>query len=317
MKLRFLQISDIHFQYKNYNTAKLRDKLVEKLEMLHKEMEFNSVLVTGDIAHQGGDCAEDTKTFLEDILSATNTTKSNTHIIPGNHDIQRDEIRSLILDGIFSKENPSNHLDSVEKTTYDSLLSGQTNFFNFYEDFKGENYPDEYIHIVHEAETYNIIHLNTCITTYKDKQEGHLLIGKSKLYDVLNQHKTSLIDSSKINIAIGHHTLECIEPSERQVIMNNFDDFNIDIYVAGHVHKPKYFFTANSSDFPFVELTSGALFMDEYASPGFVVLDIDTESNVAESSYYIWNSEHDYWTINNQLGRRVIDGKLQFDLERF
>lgn len=316
MKLRFLQISDIHFQYKSYSTDKLRDKLIEIIKELNTQLDFNAILITGDIAHQGDKCTQQTKDFLKDILSSSNLDTKDVHIIPGNHDVKRNEIRQLVLDGIFKKENPSDHLDTIEPGTYDLLMNGQSDFLDFCGEFKGSDYSKDQIHMVYEGNFYNIIKINTCLTSYKDQQEGSLLVGKSKLYEVLNKYKTSLLDSSKINIAIGHHTLDCIDKLERQIIFNNFDDFDIDIYLAGHVHQPNYFFTTNSSEIAFKELTSGSLFKDDYATPGFVVLDFDLDNLSAEAVYYTWNAEHDYWTFNNQLGRRAPNGKLKFELER-
>src|SRR5699024_11625282 len=97
-----------------------------------------------------------------------------------------------------------------------------------------------------------------------------------------------------MNIAIGQHNLECIEHGERKIIQANFDDADIDLYISGHVHAPSLNITVNTSDYPFIELTSGAAFSEEYAVPGFVDVDINLVNGDAPEGYHVSMTSHDY-----------------------
>lgn len=315
LKLRFLQLSDIHFHQQNYNTVKMRDELITYLKELKSEASFDFLLVTGDIANKGDKYGEEVYTFLNNVLDAIEVSKKDVHIIPGNHDISRNKMRSLVIDGILGSSNPSETIDAVDQESYETLLSAQSNFFDFYREFLGIEYPKEDLHFIKHSEYYNVFSINTCLISHIKGEEGSLLIGKKRFYEAIK--KISQFDSEKkLNIAIGHHTLNCIDVKERRSIKANFDDAGIDIYLSGHVHDPAYNVTINSSDNPFIELTSGAVVSDEYAIPGFVVVDVNLDNGQSEACYHVWNNSNDYWAINNQVDRRTKHGKLEFKLER-
>lgn len=315
VNLRLLQLSDIHFHHQNYDTMRMRDELVTYLGDLKKENEFNVLLITGDIADKGKEYDREIKKFLYDVMDKINITKNNVHLIPGNHDIVRQTTRSLMIDGIFGASDPSGVLDDCDEDAYQSLLKGQSKFFDFYEEFMEEPYPKEELHYIKSNDLYNVFSLNTCIVSHRSGEEGSLLIGRKKFYKAITQFK-ALDNNNKVNIAIGHHTLKCISSNERESIMSNFHDAQVDLYLCGHVHTPEYNLTANISESLFIELTSGAVVSDEYAVPGFVVVDIDMDTGDTKATYHIWNTVHDYWSVNNQGGRRLRTGSLNFGLER-
>ncbi|PGZ33583.1 metallophosphoesterase [Bacillus anthracis] len=315
MNIRFLQLSDVHFHHQDYNTIKMRDELITYLGELKKEASFNCLLVTGDIANKGDIYNDDVKEFLNSVIDQVELSKTDVHIIPGNHDVSRNKMRSFLIDGILGSSNPMNEIDNVDPESFETLLGAQSNFFTFYKEFLDIDYPKEELHFLRSSEYYNILSMNTCLISHKKGEEGSLLIGRKRFYGAISKLK-KLETEKKINIAIGHHTLDCIDTKERSSIRANFDDAKIDIYISGHVHDPAYNVTINSGDSPFVELTSGAVVSDEYAIPGFVVLDVNLDTGDAQAFYHIWNKNDDYWTVNNQVGRRTRQGKLDFSVER-
>lgn len=315
LNLRFLQLTDIHFHNDNYNTLKMRTELIKYVVELRKDGEIDFLLITGDIANKGGPYNYEVKKFLNDIVSAINITKKDVHLIPGNHDLKRDEIRTLVIDSILRDPSPSDKLDKLQDETYQTLINAQSDFFTFYKEFLGIDYPSEKLHFIKSSDKYNILSINTCLISDKSGEEGNLLIGKRRFYESI-QELSAKKDEKKLNIAIGHHTLGCIEYGERKTIQANFDDGDIDLYISGHVHDPSHNITINTSDNPFIELTSGAIFSDEYAVPGFVIVDINLDNGDATACYHIWNTSDDYWSVNNQVSRRTKHGKLEFKLER-
>jgi predicted phosphodiesterase len=316
MKLRFLQISDLHYQFNNYSTLVMRDKLIDFLGELKGELGFDFLLLTGDISHRGDNYNQDIKEYLNEITSQMELSKENVHIVPGNHDIQRDDTRSLIIDGIYKSANPSEKVDTLEEKTLVNLLEGQNAFFEFYKDFKGIDYPKDKLHFSYFGKNYNLLLINTCLVSHRQGEEGTLLTARMKLYEAIKQIKKGQNQNQVLNLAIGHHTLECIDPLERESIRANFDDCSIDMYLSGHVHDPKYNVTANQGDKSFLELVSGAIVQDEYAVPGFIDVEVDLNSGQIEVTYYVWNSKFQYWSNNNQVGKRAKDGKLNYKIER-
>ncbi|MCU5596813.1 MULTISPECIES: metallophosphoesterase family protein [Bacillus cereus group] len=313
MKVHFIQLSDIHFQYKNYNIVRMRDLLTEYLGELNQKSKFDFVVVTGDITHQAQKYNNEIIEFLDEVLRNTNLTKENMYIIPGNHDVNRlESVRGLLIDGVLGKEDPSNELDD---SVYPLLLKGQDDFFEFYNSYLGEEYPKEALHFIKKNEKYNVFHINTCLISGKDGEEGNLLIDMNRFYKAIKELRRTK-DEKLVNIAIGHHTLECILKKDREAMRTNFIDSHIDLYLSGHVHDPSYNFSLNHSDTPFLELVSGAAMADEYATPGFVEIDVDLESGKTNVVYHTWSEKGEYWTVNTQVGRKAKEGVLEHTIER-
>ncbi|MGG0460274.1 metallophosphoesterase family protein [Priestia aryabhattai] len=316
MKLRFLQISDLHFQFQNYDTIVMRDKLIDFLNEIKRKSQFNFLLLTGDIAHQGDVYSQDVKDYLNEIINTMGLNKSNVHLIPGNHDISRDMTRTMVIESIMNSPNPSERLDQLDKKATQILLEGQRKFFNFYEDFMGVKYPENDFHFLYQSEKYNVLSMNTCLLSDKQGEEGTLLTAQMKFYSTIRKMNKEKNKGKVLNVAIGHHTLGCITPSERESIKAHFDDYSIDLYLAGHVHDSSFNVTANVNEDPFLELVSGAIIKDNFATPEFIEVEVDLDNGNTEATYYIWNSDHKYWTKNNQGGRRLKEGKLVHKINR-
>jgi Calcineurin-like phosphoesterase len=315
LNLRFLQLTDIHFHQDNYDTLRMRDALIKYIAELKEIDRFDFLLITGDVANKGGVYNQEVIKFLDDIVETMEISKTDVHLIPGNHDIKRNEIRTLVIDSILNHHSPSDKLDALEDETYQNLINAQSNFFSFYKEFLGEEYPKDDLHFVKSSDNYNVLSLNTCLLSDKSGEEGKLLIGRKRFLKSVRKLQ-SLKEEKKINIAIGHHTIGCISPNEILTMHSNFDDNDIDLYISGHVHDPAHNITVNSSNIPFVEITSGAVFSDSFAVPGFVVVDINLDNGNAAAEYHIWNTTHDFWSVNNQVSKRTRQGKLEFTLDR-
>ncbi|MBY0597014.1 metallophosphoesterase family protein [Bacillus bingmayongensis] len=313
MKVHFIQLSDIHFQYQNYNIMRMRDSLSDYLGQLNQENGIDFLVVTGDITHQGREYTSDVRGFLDDVLKSTNLTKKSMYIIPGNHDINRSkQVRGYIIDSMQGKKGVSNELNGE---VYSTLLQGQEEFFNFYSSYLQEEYPKEELHFIKKSDKYNVFHINTCLVSGKNGEEGHLLVDINKFYKAIRELRHTK-EEKVLNIAIGHHTLECLCEEDREAMRNNFADHNIDLYLSGHVHDPSYNVSLNHGDAPFLELVSGAVMSDEYATPGFVEVEVNLEDGKSNAKYHIWNNSGEYWAVDNQVGRRVRKGTLNHTIER-
>ncbi|WLG16650.1 metallophosphoesterase [Bacillus cereus] len=313
MKVHFIQLSDVHFHYENYNINRMRDSLSEYLGQINRENNIDFLVVTGDIAHQAKTYTTDVKGFLDDILKNTNLNKKDMFIIPGNHDVNRSKpLRNILVESMLSKKDAS---DQLIGDIYDQLLDGQKEFFDFYNGYLQEEYPKENLHFIKKFDKYNVFHINTCLVSGKDGEEGHLLVDINKFYKIIRELRHTK-EEKVLNIAIGHHTLDCLCKEDRKAMRNNFVDYNIDLYLSGHVHTPSYNVSLNHGDEPFLELVSGAVMGDDYATPGFVEIEVSLEDGKSNVKYHIWNEAEEYWTINNQVGRKTKSGILNHTIER-
>lgn len=137
--LRWLHLSDIHFQGdEHYETQKMRDRLIEKLKEIVKEKKIDIIFVTGDLAYQGSGYDKKMQTFIEEILKVASLDKKNLIIIPGNHDIKRNQTRQLVINGTRSENFV------FEKSTLDSLKKDFTQYNIFHKKIKGDDGYFEY-----------------------------------------------------------------------------------------------------------------------------------------------------------------------------
>lgn len=314
MEINFVQISDLHLHFNNYESEKMRKELLKYLSEMSKTTQFDFLVITGDITHKGSRFKQSIKDYLDEVLASINLTRKNVYIVPGNHDLNRDETRGLVIEGIKSNGASSDELDKSlgSTSTNKVLLKSFSNFFKFYKDFIGEDYPKKEIHFIKGSDKYNIVHINTCLVAYKSNEEGSLLVGKQKLLKCLDELDNT---SNKINIAIGHHTLGCMFPVDKNAIQTNFEDYCIDMYLSGHVHQPGYHIEANGNT-SILNVVSGAGLLDSYANGGFVTANITLDTGTINVRYHSWNRDSHYWTINNNVGRKASTGILSFPLDR-
>lgn len=309
-KLKWIHLSDIHYQINNYNTKWLRDKLIDVLKENNEGV--NILVITGDLQYQFKSKFKDIEEYLQEIIDALNVDLSNVFIVIGNHDFCRSDERKELLKSIkSSKAKIKDRVAKLDKAEIKQLIDGQSTFWKFHNKFlnKKDNYGE--VHFINEMSDYNIINLNTCLISGTSKEEGTLSINMNKLIDVLRSVK----NSDKINIAIGHHSLECFVKREQEEIVHAFEDYNIDIYLCGHIHKSKYkIYQEGQRRIP--SIVCGSNMFDDYAEPSFVIGEIDLKTYEGKCTYYKW-SNNNQWIIDNEFSRKIKDNYISFEIDRF
>ncbi|WP_195604215.1 metallophosphoesterase family protein [Clostridium tyrobutyricum] len=309
-KIRWIHLSDIHFSINNYKTQWLRDKLIESLEK--EKGKIDILIITGDLLYQFSSTFDEIEKFLNSIIRAINISLDNVFIVPGNHDFGRTDTRKLILEGIKSNvECISKKVADLSSEVISILLDEQKEFWDFHKNFLKRNDDYKKVHFVNKRDKFNIINLNTCLISGLDNEEGSLSINMNQLIKTLRDKK----DDNKVNIAIGHHSLECFTEKEQSQIVNIFEDYKIDLYFCGHIHKSKYkIYTDGKRYIPSIVCGSGML--DSYAEPSFVIGEINLDTAQGNIEYYKW-SKNNNWLVNNEVTRHICDnGVLKFSLDR-
>lgn len=307
--IRWLHLSDIHYNLDNYESEWLRDNLIETLKSQNGKFDF--LVITGDLLYQFNSSFDEVKTFLMSIINTISIPLENVFMILGNHDFERNKKREIFIRGIKSdKEKIKDMVADLDDDMINILINGQKEFWEFYEDLLGrkDNYSD--VHFVNLRNKFNIINLNTCLISGTEDEEGTLSINMKKLVKVLK----SIEDNNKPNIAIGHHSLECFVPEEQDEIVNLFEDFKIDIYLCGHIHQNKYrIYTQGNRYIP--SIVCGSNMLDSYATASFVIGEVNLDTYECNVTYHKW-SKNKMWVIDNEVDRKVSDNTLTFTLDR-
>lgn len=309
-KLKWIQLSDIHFQYDNCDSEWLRDRLPVYLK--EKKVKCDFIVVTGDLLYKGQGDYNKVEEYLNKIASAVDVDKENIFIVPGNHDLVRDEERSLLLDGVIKSDSIENKVNHLSDNIIKKLVSAQDEFWKFHNTYLDRDDKYEDVHFVSERDEFNIINLNTCLICGKKDEEGNLSINVNKLRQVISGIK----NSNKPNIAIGHHGLECFNKEEQKNIIYLFDDYYIDLYLCGHMHKSNINLYGDGTR-NIRSIVCGANMKDDFADASIVLGSIDLVLSTCSIEYHKWSDRSKKWVKDNEVHRRTNDrGKVNFTLDR-
>lgn len=303
--MSWLHLSDIHFNIQNYDSVILREKLIEYIENIDKKIDF--VVISGDIAYQGGKYNKATCDFIIKVLETCDLTEKEIIIVPGNHDLTRSATRESIVKDIQSRSEYSD-FDSSHR---DELLKGQKLFFAFYKKIMKTSGKTEFEineHFIYNINGVSVVCINTAISCGIADEEGKLKIDLNKLHQALHS-----LDKNNINIAVGHHALDCFSTHDREAIFHEFEDHNVLLYLCGHYHTSSSHINADG-DKQIETLISGATFKDDYAKPSFIIGTLDFISGKGKAEFFLWDNTNQQWVINTTVGRNAKNGVKQLSL---
>ncbi len=313
MKYRWIHLSDIHFAYRDYQSNRLREKLFKIVREISRQDKINFLFITGDITDKDAEYGEEFFNFIGKLLDILGLDKRRFFIVPGNHDVSRKSNRRIeLLRSIKEAGDAGLELiENLEEDAIDDLLTAQGQFFDMYKCIKGEEYPTKEIHYMREVDGVKVIHLNTSWLCGTDDGEGKLFLGTDKLHSCL---RNASLTNDELNIAIGHHGLECFHEIEQNQLKSLFRDYNIDLYLSGHAHGSLINYDRHL-DMHFCVCRQAK--SDSYDSGGFAVGNIDTESGNNYIEFHVWNRDKGYWTWDTEVGYQAPYGTYHFNTAKF
>lgn len=304
--MRWLHISDIHFNMKGYDSKKVQGQLLVKLHELNMQMDF--ILITGDCLFRFGEGAMDTTAvinYIKEIANACRCSYKKVYICPGNHDVDRENgTRNNLINEIRD-----NKIDF--SSNYQTLCGyGHDRFQIIHKGVTSYNY-EAYKVFSPKNELFRIISIDTCLLSKDKIDHQKLRIFNEKIYEIEKKIK----NDKRINILIMHHGIECLELAEARKFEHWVEDKNIDIVFCGHTHRAAVN-SYDDSERDVKQFTAGAIVVDDYAIPSFYVCNWIDSSMQIEMSLYTYAVRIESWEIDNQLLRKFKDGKYIYELKR-
>lgn len=314
MRIKWLHLSDIHFNYKNYESHSLREDFLKRIQSLDQSEPFTHLFITGDILYGNAKADEETIGFVKNLMSLMKLTKESVFIIPGNHDHDRSITQAVLqklLDGKKKKEYTS-AIDSMTNEVITSLLGSQVNFNDAYSKiFEEKDCLCDKPHFITKHADISIINMNTSwLDTSSSSKADYLRIGTRLLQKELSEKESQL--SQSINIAIGHHTLGDMLPEERSRVLDQFKRHNIGVYFCGHRHKPKIEY---HKSYDVLEFVAPGGYHDGYSNGGYIWGIIDTDNDFYKAEVYGWYDNK--WCIESKLDGTDEYGIYYFQTDRF
>ena len=314
MRIKWLHISDIHLNKTGTETRRMRMQLISYLKSA--KVLYDYLFVTGDLRYApNGVFDPETCTFLSDVMNAAHVRIENVFIIPGNHDIDRENFdRKNHLTSIWG--NFDSYYNSKEGIFQDedliTIASGQEDFNEIIESFYADipdriaKYKDNlHPHFNIVADKINVLHVNSTLL-YSVEHQNELAIGTYHLLDALMN-----IDKSKPTVLLSHYSFDFLNRNEQKEILRLLTDFNIQLWLAGHEHDEML---RRQRDF-FYEFQGGNLLYEPGDTNSCVLvgnLDLETGNGLMQGLE--WHTDLG-WRLSKNISHQTDRSRYHFKLQ--
>jgi 3',5'-cyclic AMP phosphodiesterase CpdA len=263
MSVAFIHLSDIHFGQERGGVVVVHDdakaRLIEDLAAMVErlpERKAAGVIITGDIAYGGkSDEYKIAADWLDKVAATAKCDITDIMVVPGNHDIDRDEISS-------SAEWQLSEIQTKGEAALDKFLANERDRAVLYARFMA------YIPF---AEAYNcsmdcqgglaskrgvelapgrslqFMGLNSALVCKVKDNEGELLLGA--------RQRVLPIQPGQELVVLCHHPLRWLQDSEDA---RRFVRSRARVFISGHEHKPAVRVDAIEADCDLMTLEAGA-----------------------------------------------------------
>lgn len=299
--MRWLHLSDLHFMFNGYDSAQLKNKLLDKIEELKLNLDF--IIITGDCLYQYKEKDNDIKRIADFIISIakkSNCSKKNIFLCQGNHDVSRNDI---------TRNQSIKKYRKNKKDFYDELSSQANEKFRIlYKAITGKDY-ESYKVFQGRNKPYRIISINTGLLSVDDRDKEKLRVCDTKL----NELGKDIKDDNKLNILIMHHGTEWLNREDERKFVHWMDDNSIDIVFSGHTHLSAAI-TYDDTYRSIMQFTAGGIIQDGYALPSFYICESDQTS--IDLNLFTYSKDTGSWEIGNQQLRKFKNGRFHYCIRR-
>lgn len=343
--MRIVHISDIHLSDKNFYdfNFEYRDALLRVLANIHSEKKIDIIAITGDLVDKGGHSLLEMPEFkgkfndpyeifelefINPIMKLLELESKNFLFIPGNHDIDENEVLMVderALESVEQKGEINSILDHTRDESVKKYNGRIKAFKDFEERFHKEDIKNSYKFTRNQSTyIYDYEGLKIGFALINDSWRCSSWLGKyrdKKLYFGSKQLKEALklLKDTTMNVILTHHPIDSYQEEEevREIITRK--DFHLHLYGDQHHHSLQQLTSASSGCFGI--MARAALNNPREAEskwqPGFHFIDIDFENNQVELiKYYKFFSTRAEFDTDNDIaagGRDESKHRLSFD----
>ena len=316
---KWLQVSDLHFTIKDsFDMSFARKALLKCLAT--ESIKPNYIFITGDIADKNDYSAS--KMYIEELLKTVgfidSKDKEKVFWSVGNHDIKRGfEHREQIITKIRETKNHSKEFESsMADDEKHAILThiGMSSYIKECENILDRKLNSDEILDAHhytEFDDFNLVVLNTCLTSCDDDDHYKLMIIEKRLYNLFDRIK----NKDKPIIVIGHHGKMFFHMFEQDKLAHLFEEVGVDLYLCGHSHRLGYDrFDYTGRDIPQITCGGGRI-EDGYSVFSFMVGEYNSLECTVTITPYSYRESREFKKDYN-LCRRLSSFNNTFTLDR-
>jgi tetratricopeptide (TPR) repeat protein/predicted phosphodiesterase len=323
--LTWLHLSDWHQKGSEFDrqvvfSALLKD--IRERTKINPDLEkINFVVFSGDVAFSGKpeEYQAAKEQFFQPILNELGLKPNQLFIVPGNHDLDRDEFRLLpreLTKPLASEKDVQKWL--TDDRGRSRLLEPFQAFASFVREYTGQEPPD-YVNVRRikiGKKEIALLGLNSAWICGRNKDKigdkGFVIVGEPQIHGILEG-----ISDADLKIVVLHHPFDWLTEFDCNRIETRIMQ-GCDFILRGHQHKPKVEITSGTSG-DCVIIPAGASYNRRisenplYAnSCNYVHLDFDTGNGIVFLRR--WSDPRNKWVedIDSCDG-----GKCEFKVSKF
>ncbi|MBC8493123.1 MAG: metallophosphoesterase [Chloroflexi bacterium] len=332
--ITWLHLSDLHLRgtETSVDRGTFNDMLSDIEERLEEEgLNLDAVFFTGDVAFSGQvEQYEQATERLDEILEACGLSgqRNRFFIVPGNHDVDRGEVNRTKGICRLHEDNAKDLLDPDKPygeineflgpdPDRELVFAKFQNFARFIDMFFSDeeikfDYNRYYFvrSIDKEGHTVVVIGLNSAWLSFRDNEQGQLLLGERQVCDAIEEAKRKWPDAC-LRIALVHHPLYWLAEKDIHKVQQHLPR-KCDLLLRGHLHCPS-FSVQSTPDSHLHVFAAGASLKANYHAYNFVQLDLDTGEGTA-----IVRLQHPEiggnWGADSFTYRNAKEGKIALSL---
>lgn len=288
--IRWLHISDLHFNDDDMSTIFMRDELPKYLK--EKDIKCDYIFCTGDIRTANASpniFQEESVQYLIELCTAVGITTDRLFIVAGNHDVDRnvagrdEAIRRICFqrNGYYDPK-----YGKIKEDDLNSIYEGQAEFRKFlsriYTDDRVSKYSNPLKpHFNIETDDFNILHVDSTLTYTKDQEAVDMVIGTKLLQNALKE-----LNPDKPTVLLSHYPFMALLQEEQKYVRELLHHNGVRLWLAGHEHdhmvqQVGYFHM----------LQAGELRMEERANATVLLGEFDDNTNEGNVTAHSWFPE--------------------------
>ena len=325
-QLNILHLSDLHFRSaEDHDVQIVLSALNASVEQfLNDDNSIDLVIFSGDLVQSGAsaDLFDKAATsFITPVLVASGVGPDRFLICPGNHDIDRDEVRNNIFveSGLTatlkSREQINAFIDQYWTAAIATPPIAFARLSNFYAKQWAQAQPCKTFAnlfvAIHEYQIKDhrigVALFNTAWRTTgepNDLDRNRLILGERAV-----DHALATLRDADIKIAVFHHPLNWLTDEDEAAVDPRLQA-GFDLLLCGHVHRnaPQY---RKSTSGEAVLSQGAALYVSRKYFDGFNIIGLDTNTDTAIFRLFEYSDERREFTPALRIAE---DGQFSFPL---
>lgn len=307
-KINILHISDAHFTNScTSDQRRITKSICEAIECFKEKIDY--CIFTGDLANQGSESEYiHAEQWLEQIYRSINNLNADMYICPGNHDVQRNKSKKVVLRGAATDRDLYKSFKIEERKSLNHL----SDFFNWHDRFKKKNSWiksdwQKDVNLISDSRfgfNINFIMANSAILSCSDSDQGNLCIDIDDLNDCLEQCE----NNGGLNLFMMHHPLDgewFADWNQKEVEKLLSQKNGCHLIMCGHAHDNLAYQKSDNLGRRLATIKCGTAYPHEHWKKEFSIIEIDINKESVTPNNYTYSDEAGKWFHREELSQTI------------